>query len=57
MANSHSFSLHQVESNYQGFSQLVNLAEDTENLSFNHIVIDMRAASWIDANLCAPFIT
>ena len=47
-------SLPSVESNYQGFSRLIHLAEETAGLSYTNVTIDFRAVSWFDANMCAP---
>jgi hypothetical protein len=46
--------LPQIERNYQGFASLIQLAEQVEELSYTRLEIDMRAATWLDANMCAP---
>lgn len=47
--------LHEIRSDYEGFSVLVSLAAETRKCLFNDIEIDMSRATWIDANMCAPF--
>ena len=54
MAGHCQFKLPKIESNYQGFAHLINLAAQTANLSFSSLVIDMRSVTWFDANMCAP---
>ena len=43
-----------VNSDYQGFSDLIHLSEETAEISYTNITIDFRAVSWFDANMCAP---
>jgi hypothetical protein len=54
MARQFEISLPTVESNFQGFSRLIHLAEETAGLSYTNITLDFRSASWFDANMCAP---
>jgi hypothetical protein len=49
------FRLGSIESNYDGFSQLADIAEATKELFWDDIEIDMMHTSWFDANMCAPF--
>lgn len=44
-----------IQSNYEGFSQLVQLADQMKETSFETIDIDMSQVSWFEANMCAPF--
>lgn len=44
-----------ILSNYEGFSQLVQLADQMKETSFETIDIDMSQVSWFEANMCAPF--
>jgi len=46
--------LHDIHCNYEGYSHLIDLAAQTEGLFLEDIEIDMRYATWIDANMCAP---
>ena len=43
-----------VESNFQGFSHLIRLSQETDRLSYSDISIDFKKARWFDANMCAP---
>jgi len=47
--------LQEIRSDYEGFSVLVSLAAETRECDFDDIEIDMSRATWIDANMCAPF--
>jgi hypothetical protein len=44
----------EVRSSFQGFSTLVNLAERVRSLEYTTIALDISAATWVDANMCAP---
>lgn len=47
-------SLPPIRSDFQGFTTLVNLAERVNSLEYSPIALDMSAANWVDANMCAP---
>lgn len=47
--------LQEIHSSYEGFARLIGLAAQTEKCLFDDIEIDMRHATWFDANMCAPF--
>lgn len=44
-----------IRSTYEGFARLSDLAHQLQVLVLDDIEIDMSRASWIDANMCAPF--
>lgn len=46
--------LSQIRSDFQGFSTLVNLSERIISMKYNSIVLDLKNANWVDANMCAP---
>jgi len=50
---SKTFSLPKIGSNYQGFVNLIGLAEQFAELSYTRLDIDMRSATWFEANMCA----
>lgn len=47
-------SLQKIDSNYEGFSRLIQLATQTAGCFLADIKIDMSQVGWIDANMCAP---
>lgn len=49
------FALGNVNSDFRGFSSLVDLAAQSASRVFEDIEIDMSATNWFDANMCAPF--
>jgi hypothetical protein len=46
--------LPQIRSDFQGFTALVSLAERVSSLEYAPILLNMSAANWVDANMCAP---
>lgn len=46
--------LQQIKSDFRGFTRLVNLAENINQLEYTPISLDMASANWFDANMCAP---
>ena len=46
--------LQRVNSDYSGFLQLTELAHGTSDLALKAVELDMGAATWVDANMCAP---
>jgi hypothetical protein len=47
-------SLHEIRSDYDGFSILNNLATQTGECFLDDVEIDMQYTTWMDANMCAP---
>ncbi len=47
--------LQEIHSDYEGFSRLISLVAQTKACIFDDIEIDMSRATWVDANMCAPF--
>src|SRR5260221_6201601 len=47
--------LQPIRSAFGGFAQLIDLHSNAKDLTFEEIEIDMRQATWLDANMCAPF--
>jgi hypothetical protein len=43
-----------IESTFQGFAGLIELAGQVEALSYAKITVDMQSTHWFDANMCAP---
>ena len=43
-----------IRSDFQGFTTLVNLAERVNSLEYSPISLNMSAANWVDAHMCAP---
>jgi len=48
------FKLSTVESDFEGFSHLINLAHQMEALQYSHITLDFKEVRWFSANMCAP---
>jgi hypothetical protein len=46
--------LHEIRSDYEGFSRLISLASQTAGCFLDDVEIDMRHVTWFDANMCAP---
>ncbi len=46
--------LQEINSDYEGFSRLIQLAAQTAGCYFDDVEIDMSQTGWIDANMCAP---
>jgi len=46
--------LSKIESDVHGFAMLVKLAEQMNRLEYASITLDMSAATWVAANMCAP---
>src|SRR6266446_1641553 len=49
------FALKPINSDHAGFAQLIELHARAKDLLFETIEIDMSQATWLDANMCAPF--
>ena len=47
-------SLKNIRNDYNGFSQIINLARELEPVLFKDIEIDMSRVDWFEANMCAP---
>jgi hypothetical protein len=47
--------LHDILSDFEGFSTLANLADQLKEIVFDQIVVNMSQVEWFDANMCAPF--
>lgn len=43
-----------IRSDYQGFSNLVNLVGRVNAMEYTPISLNMSGATWVDANMCAP---
>ncbi len=43
-----------IESDFQGFTTLIDLAERVSLLEYTTIALNMSGATWVDANMCAP---
>jgi hypothetical protein len=46
--------LYNIRSDYEGFTQLVQLSDQLKDVLFENIDIDMSRVAWFDANMCAP---
>ena len=46
--------LRPIYSNFDGFAQLTDLHAQVRDVLFQTIEIDMKEATWFDANMCAP---
>ena len=44
-----------IESSFQGFASLIELAAQLEGLKYTKISLDLHAANWFAASMCAPF--
>ena len=44
-----------IRHDYESFEALASLHEQTKELFFNHVEIDMKATRWFDADMCAAF--
>ena len=49
------FALPEIRHNMAGFEALIKLDAEVGDRRFSRIEIDMVAASWFDADMCAPF--
>ena len=49
------FALKPINSDFPGFAQLIDLHAQAKDRAFEAIEIDLSQATWLDANLCAPF--
>jgi hypothetical protein len=47
--------LRPIRSNFDGFAHLTELCAQVHDSWFDTIEIDMGGATWLDANMCAPF--
>jgi len=47
--------LPEIRSGFDGFSALIEIAHQTESLSYTNVVMNLASTSWFDANMCAPF--
>lgn len=54
MADQIIFKLPQVRSDFDGYASLTELAHQMDDLAYVPISLDMRLATWFDANMCAP---
>lgn len=44
-----------IESNFEGFSRLIEVYDELKTYDFEDIEIDMSLVDWFDANMCSPF--
>ena len=49
------FALSPIHSDFAGFARLIELHAQAQDQLFEEIEIDMSQATWLDANMCAPF--
>ncbi len=54
MVGVRTFTLPQIQSDFQGFECLIGLGQNLHELTYTQISLDMRQVTWFDANMCAP---